>query len=123
LTPLIGREEELDPLLSGWQLAASGEGQMVLLSGEPGIGKSRLTVVLQERLQAQPYTCLRYFCSPHHQHSALHAVICQLERGRRGSIGLVRRQRRWRKSARRSGGMPLACFPLHVSPTRIGRPY
>jgi class 3 adenylate cyclase len=80
LIPLIGREEELDLLLRRWQRAASGEGQMVLLSGEPGIGKSRLTVALQERLRAEPHTRLRYFCSPHHQDSALHPIIGQLER-------------------------------------------
>jgi hypothetical protein len=80
LIPLIGREEELDLLLRRWQRATSGEGQMVLLSGEPGIGKSRLIVAVQERLQAQPHTRLRYFCSPHHQDSALYPIIGQLER-------------------------------------------
>jgi class 3 adenylate cyclase/predicted ATPase len=94
LTPLISREEELDLLLRRWQRATNGEGQMVLLSGEPGIGKSRLTVALQERLQAQPYTCLRYFCSLHRQHSALHPVISRLERAagfeREGALEMKR---------------------------------
>jgi class 3 adenylate cyclase len=65
LTPLVGREEELDLLLRRWQRATAGEGQVVLLSGEPGIGKSRLTAALRERLEGEPHTRLRYFCSPH----------------------------------------------------------
>jgi class 3 adenylate cyclase/predicted ATPase len=80
LTPLVGREEELELLLRRWQRAKSGEGQVVLLSGEPGIGKSRLTVALQARLQDEPHTRLRYFCSPHHQDSAFYPTIMQLER-------------------------------------------
>ncbi len=79
-TPLVGREEEVDLLLRHWNRAKSGGGRGVLLSGEPGIGKSRLTVALQERLQNEPHTRLRYFCSPHHQDSALHPTIAQLER-------------------------------------------
>ncbi|HTV30569.1 MAG TPA: adenylate/guanylate cyclase domain-containing protein [Xanthobacteraceae bacterium] len=78
--PLIGRDEELDLLLRRWERAASGEGQLVLLSGEAGIGKSRLTAALQERLREVPHTRLRYFCSPHHQDSALAPFIAQLER-------------------------------------------
>jgi class 3 adenylate cyclase len=79
-TPLVGREEEIDPLQRQWQRAKRGEGRVVLLSGEPGIGKSRLVVTLQERIQAEPHTRLRYFCSPHHQDSALHPTIAQLGR-------------------------------------------
>jgi class 3 adenylate cyclase len=80
LTPMVGREEELELLLRRWHRAKSGYGQVVLLSGEPGIGKSRLTVALQERLQAEPHTRLRYFCSPHHQDSPLHPIVARLER-------------------------------------------
>ena len=80
LTPLVGREEEIELLLRRWQRAKSGEGQVVLLSGEPGIGKSRIAAALQERLQAEPHTRLRYFCSPYHSDSALHPIIAQLER-------------------------------------------
>jgi class 3 adenylate cyclase len=80
LTPLVGREEELELLLRRWPRAKAGDGQVVLLSGEPGIGKSRLTAAFRERLEGEPHIRLRYFCSPHHQDSALHPFIAQLER-------------------------------------------
>jgi class 3 adenylate cyclase/predicted ATPase len=80
MTRLIGREEEIDLLLRRWARAKDGEGQTVLLSGEAGIGKSRLTAALEERLRDEPHTRLRYFCSPHHQDSALYPFIAQLER-------------------------------------------
>jgi class 3 adenylate cyclase/predicted ATPase len=79
-TPLIGRDEELDLLLRRWQQAKSGEGRVVLISGEPGIGKSRLTAALSQRIETEPHTRIRYFCSPHHQDSALYPFIGQLER-------------------------------------------
>src|SRR5262249_5095297 len=66
LTALVGREEESELLLRRWLRAKTGEGQVVLLSGEAGIGKSRLTATLLERLAAEPHTRLRYFCSPQH---------------------------------------------------------
>jgi len=75
-TPLIGRDEELAMLERRWQQAKSGEGGVVLLSGEPGIGKSRLAQSLLERLAGEPHTRLRLFCSPHHQESALYPSIC-----------------------------------------------
>jgi predicted ATPase len=80
LTDLVGREEELELLLRRWSKAKGGEGQVVLLSGEPGIGKSRLTAALMERLVDEPHTRLRYFCSPHHTDSALYPIISQMER-------------------------------------------
>jgi predicted ATPase len=80
LTALVGREEEAELLLRRWSRAKTGEGQVVLISGEAGIGKSRLTAAFQERIQGDPHTHLRYFCSPHHQDSALHPVIGQIER-------------------------------------------
>jgi class 3 adenylate cyclase/tetratricopeptide (TPR) repeat protein len=80
LTELVGREEELELLLRRWSKAKAGEGQVVLLSGEAGIGKSRLVVALLERLTADPHTRLRYFCSPQHTDSALYPVIGQMER-------------------------------------------
>jgi class 3 adenylate cyclase/tetratricopeptide (TPR) repeat protein len=80
LTDLIGREEELELLLRRWSKAKTGEGQVVLLSGEPGIGKSRLTAALLERLTTEPHTRLRYFCSPLHTDSTLYPLISQMER-------------------------------------------
>jgi predicted ATPase len=80
LTELVGREEELEILLRRWSKAKSGEGQVVLLSGEAGIGKSRLTAALLERLASEPLTRLRYFCSPQHTDSALYPIIGQMER-------------------------------------------
>ena len=80
LTALVGRQEELDLLLRRWSKATDGEGQVVLLSGEAGIGKSRLTAALLERLATEPHTRLRYFCSPQHTDSALYPIISQMER-------------------------------------------
>ena len=85
--PLVGRDEELDLLLRRWQQAKVGEGQVMLISGEPGIGKSRLTAALSERIESEPHTRLRYFCSPHHQDSVLYPFITQLERGARFTHG------------------------------------
>jgi class 3 adenylate cyclase/predicted ATPase len=79
-TPLVGRGEEVELLIRRWQQAKAGEGRVVLISGEPGIGKSRLTVALSEHIGNEPHTRLRYFCSPHHQDSALYPFIAQLER-------------------------------------------
>jgi predicted ATPase/class 3 adenylate cyclase len=80
VTPLVSREEELELLVRRWSKAKSGEGQVVLLSGEPGIGKSRLTAAILERLAIEPHTRLRYFCSPQHTDSALYPIIGQMER-------------------------------------------
>ena len=80
MTELVGREEELELLLRRWSKAKTGEGQVVLLSGEAGIGKSRLTAALLERLASEPHTRLRYFCSPQHTDSALYPIISQMER-------------------------------------------
>src|SRR4029077_250898 len=70
-TPLVGRDEEVDLLLRRWEQAKRGDGCVVLISGEPGIGKSRLAEIIVERLGGEPHTRLRYFCSPHRQDSAL----------------------------------------------------
>ena len=79
-TPLVGREEEIELLLRRWTGANRGEGQVVLLAGEAGIGKSRLAAALIERVAAEPHTRLRYFCSPQHTDSALYPIIGQMER-------------------------------------------
>jgi predicted ATPase len=80
LTALVGREEELELLLRRWSRAKKGEGQVVLLSGEAGIGKSRITAALLERLSGEALTRLRYFCSPQHTDSAFHPIVGQMER-------------------------------------------
>src|ERR1700730_1947457 len=80
LTALVGREEESELLLRRWSRAKTGEGQVVLLSGEAGIGKSRLTATLLERLASEPHARLRYFCSPQRTDSAFHPIIGQIER-------------------------------------------
>jgi class 3 adenylate cyclase/predicted ATPase len=79
LTALVGREEESESLLRRWETARTGEGQVVLLSGEAGIGKSRLTAALLERLAGESHTRLRYFCSPQHTDSAFYPIIRQIE--------------------------------------------
>src|SRR5215831_7427462 len=83
LSRLVGRDEELDLLMQRWVRAKSGEGQVVLISGEPGLGKSRITVALEECVQAEPYIRQRYFCSPYRQDSALYPLIDQMARAAR----------------------------------------
>ena len=80
LAALVGREEESELLMRRWSRAKTGEGQVVLLSGEAGIGKSRLTAALLERLSGEAHTRLRYFCSPQHTDSAFYPIIGQMER-------------------------------------------
>ena len=80
LIELIGREEEVEFLLRRWTKANAAEGQVVLVAGEAGIGKSRLAAELLERLASQPHVRLRYFCSPQHADSAFYPIIAQLER-------------------------------------------
>ena len=79
-TVLVGRDQELALLLDRWERAKDGEGQVVLLAGEPGIGKSRLVHALRERLGSEPRTPLRHYCSPYHTNSAFYPVIGLLER-------------------------------------------
>src|SRR5262249_50110426 len=81
--PLVGRDEDLQLMLSRWRLAEERAGQAILISGEPGIGKSRLVLALREKLQAEPITLISYACSPHHTNSALFPFVSQLERAAR----------------------------------------
>jgi class 3 adenylate cyclase len=87
MTELVGRAEELELLLRRWARAKAGEGQVVLLSGEAGIGKSRLIAALIEGIAAEPHTRLRYFCSPQHTDSAFYPIIGQFDRAARFAHG------------------------------------
>jgi class 3 adenylate cyclase/tetratricopeptide (TPR) repeat protein len=80
LTPLVGRDEEIQLLLSRWEDAKAGEGHVILLTGEPGIGKSRIVQAFREHVRVDQATVLRYYCSPFYVHTALHPVLDQLER-------------------------------------------
>jgi class 3 adenylate cyclase len=80
LTPIVGRDEEVELLMRRWEQAKKADGSVVLISGEPGIGKSRIAQTVLERLTGEPHTRLRLFCSPHHEDSALYPTITQLER-------------------------------------------
>jgi class 3 adenylate cyclase len=80
LTPLVGREEEIALLRRHWTRAKDGEGQVVLLSGEPGIGKSRLAQVLKERVSYEGATWIEFHCSPYYQNTALYPIIEHLQR-------------------------------------------
>jgi hypothetical protein len=118
-TPLVGREEELELLSRRWKQARGGEGRVVLISGEPAIGKSRLTAELQQRIETEPHARLRYFCSPHHQDSALRPFIGQLERAE----GFARDDATATKlssmtTARTTKTDEPALFPLPLLPSR-----
>ena len=78
--PLVGREEECELLRRRWQQAAGGDGRLVVLTGEPGIGKSRLVSTLTHEIRGGPHALLRFFCSPRRSHSMLFPVVAQLER-------------------------------------------
>jgi class 3 adenylate cyclase/predicted ATPase len=80
LTPLVGRDDEIELLMRRWSRAKEGEGQIVLLAGEAGVGKSRMAAAISERLGSEPHRRLRYFCSPQHRESPLYPFITHLER-------------------------------------------
>jgi class 3 adenylate cyclase len=80
LTPLVGRESEQGLLRHRWEQAQAGAGQVVLLSGEPGIGKSRLIQTLKEHISAEGVTRIEFRCSPYHQNSAFHPIIEHVQR-------------------------------------------
>jgi len=79
-TPLVGRSEEIALLWRKWAQAKAGSGCVVLISAEPGVGKSRLTEAFRKDIESEPHARLRYFCSPHHQDSALFPIVGQLGR-------------------------------------------
>ena len=114
LSPLVGRDEEINLLLRRWARAKAGDGQIVLVSGEPGLGKSRITAALEERLHAEPHLRLRYFCLPYHQDSALFPFIEQLGRAA-GSHATTRLLPGWR-SSRQCSPAPRRRRMWHSSP-------
>ena len=131
LTALVGREEESELLRRRWARAKAGEGQVVFLSGEAGIGKSRLTAALLENLAGEPQTRLRYFCSPRHTDSALYPIILQFERAAGFARGdtVEEKLRKLRKLIALSGAndfnllaellsLPNSAADLHLSPQR-----
>jgi class 3 adenylate cyclase len=79
LTPFIGRDSEISLMMERWEQAKDGEGQVVLLCGEPGVGKSRISQELRQRVADEPHARLRYQCSPYHTNSAFYPVVSQLE--------------------------------------------
>jgi class 3 adenylate cyclase len=108
LSALIGRDEEIDLLLQRWARAKSGDGQVILVSGEPGIGKSRIVAALAERLHDEPHIRLSYFCSPYRQDSALYLFIDQLGRAAEFTRDGRHLERRVRGRDCRSRGTPRA---------------
>ena len=111
LSPFVGREHELGLLLERWRAAASGEPGIVLVSGEPGIGKSRLAAALQARLEGGSFTRLFFQCSPYHTNSALYPIARQLERAadlRRSDDETVRLDKLERALSRGDGTDPVA---------------
>ena len=108
LTALVGREEETELLLRRWAKAKSEQGQVVLISGEAGIGKSRLTAALLERLGREPYRRLRYFCSPQHTDSAFYPIIARIER----AAGLTREDSVQAKLDKLDAALAITATPL-----------
>ena len=79
-TTLVGRNEETDLLLRRWEHARQGEGRVVLLAGEPGMGKSRLVTAFESDVRSVAHACLRFVCSPQHQDAPLQPIIRHMER-------------------------------------------
>ena len=100
MTPFVGREHEVALLLDRWRDASEGEGQVALLSGEAGIGKSRILAALRERIGDEPHVTVRYQCSPHHVNDAFYPIIePNLARGglRRAASRRRRGSTSWRR--------------------------
>ena len=116
LTALVGRDEEFELLRRCFFKATDGEGQVVLLSGEAGIGKSRLTTAFVELLAGEPHMRLRYFCSPQHTDSALYPIIGQIER----AAGLARDDSSQAKLDKLDGLLKQTSTPLMMGHRLMG---
>jgi class 3 adenylate cyclase len=88
---LVGRTEELELMLRRWEQAKTGEGRVILLTGDPGIGKSRMISALEQCIGGSPHLCLRFFCSPHHLDTPLYPIARHIERAANSSAGTRRR--------------------------------
>ena len=100
MTPFVGREHEVALLIDRWRDAVKGEGQVTLLSGEAGIGKSRILAALREQIGDEPHVTMRYQCSPHHVNDAFYPISKpNLARG--GFCRAASRRRRGSTSWRR----------------------
>ncbi len=108
LPPMVGRDEELDFLLRRWKQASAGEGRVIWISGEAGIGKSRLIQAMMDRLRAETYVRLRYFCSQHSQDTALHPVIAQLRHAAKLDIDDLEHEKLGKLEALLSSSAPSA---------------
>ncbi|MEA2912825.1 MAG: hypothetical protein QOJ15_4906, partial [Bradyrhizobium sp.] len=111
-TPLVGRDAEIALLMRSWASAQAGQGHAVLISAEPGLGKSRLAEAVRERIAAEPHVTVRYFCSPHHRESAFYPIARQLERAAGFDYYDDAQARRRKLEALLAGGPAEAELPL-----------
>jgi class 3 adenylate cyclase/predicted ATPase len=111
-TPLVGRDMEIALLMRGWASGKAGQGHAVLISAEPGLGKSRLAEAVRERIADEPHVTVRYFCSPHHRESAFYPIARQLERAAGFDCNDDAQVRRRKLKALLTGGPAEAELPL-----------
>lgn len=111
-TPLVGRDAEIAQLLRGWTSAQAGAGRAVVISADPGLGKSRLAEAVRERIAGEPHVTVRYFCSPYHRESAFHPIARQLERAAGIEPSDDGATRRCKLEALLAGGPAEADLPL-----------
>jgi hypothetical protein len=116
MLPLIGRDEEIDLLTRGWERAKGGDGRIVLLSGEAGIGKSRIALGLLEHLADERRTVLRLYCSPYRQQRVLSAHRC-VGAGTPASRARTRRSRNAQSLRMRWGTTPSQTMTSHLLPS------
>ena len=111
-TPLVGRDTEIAMLMRGWASGKTGQGHAVLISADPGLGKSRLAEAVRERIAGEPHVTVRYFCSPHHRESAFYPIARQLERAAGFDLNDDAQARRRKLEALLAGGPAEVDLPL-----------